>query len=844
MYFSERLALSENNKFKKSEQDISKLFELRQEIDKKLLQNHSKTVAVLFTDIVGSTDFFDKKGDIEGLNLVKRHNTLLFPIVENNGGRVVKTIGDAIMAVFNTPSDSVFCAIKMLKELKRENETKEADPIIIRAGIHSGRVMSDGEDVFGDTVNTAARIAHEADGNELFISKALFDLANKEKEINCISKGNFSFKGKSEKIEVISVLWQKSELLKDNTKKDLFILEIQTGKKGLKLSAIDGQADKNTVKPYAEIKLEDSELHKIQSEFKEIILSDNNKSIKDLIIQGKNIYHKILPDRIKKHLTKTDLNFLRIHIDDELTKIPWELIHDSDNFLCLKFATGRIVSARVDYGPGDKAISYDSSAKVLIVSNPSGDLPASIKEGNAVEELFSNNLNIKIQHLKGPLNKNVFINSLKQIKILHFAGHLLHDHDETIGFKLDNEIATVNEIITAMNGLPPEVVFANTCSGAQAESWSKAAGLTGDLASCLLVNGTKYFIAPMWDIPDEDAYSFALEFYKNALKSKPFGSSVLAARSLLKENYINPFSFSGYVLYGDPRGQFDKNIAVKKQKTLMRGETGSFKVSDKINKSNNFPDIKSDMKLDKKIGSNCNSKRKISIIMLIIFASSVFAFIIFKNNKTINTYNNDNINENKKLNEAVVNKTITENNKNKSLNNANNENPTLKTALDNSNSLKENSNKIEIIAIDHTGPIRVAVLSFTNLSKKNELQFLSQGLSETIVTDFGQHNKIRLIERSQVDIDIKEIEFSQSKYVDPKTRSLIGKINGAEVAVLGTYQQAGKKIRAVARFINVETGEILFAVKVDEKDTNLFDLQDKLAVELKNAINILIKKMR
>src|SRR5712675_1273524 len=61
------------------------------------------TATVLFSDIKGSTTYFEKWGDARGVAMVQRHNYLLFPIIEGASGHVVKTIGDAIMAVFHYP---------------------------------------------------------------------------------------------------------------------------------------------------------------------------------------------------------------------------------------------------------------------------------------------------------------------------------------------------------------------------------------------------------------------------------------------------------------------------------------------------------------------------------------------------------------------------------------------------------------------------------------------------------------------------------------------------------------------------------------------------------------------
>ena len=70
-------------------------------------------VTILFSDIKGSTSYFERRGDAEGLAMVQHHNDLLFPVIEGSGGRVIKTIGDAIMACFKDPVLAIKAAIRM-----------------------------------------------------------------------------------------------------------------------------------------------------------------------------------------------------------------------------------------------------------------------------------------------------------------------------------------------------------------------------------------------------------------------------------------------------------------------------------------------------------------------------------------------------------------------------------------------------------------------------------------------------------------------------------------------------------------------------------------------------------
>ncbi|MFE8599451.1 hypothetical protein [Archangium violaceum] len=141
-------------------------------------------------------------------------------------------------------------------------------------------------------------------------------------------------------------------------------------------------------------------------------------------------------------------------------------------------------------------------------------------------------------------------------------------------------------------------------------------------------------------------------------------------------------------------------------------------------------------------------------------------------------------------------------------------------------------------------PVRVCVLPFKNLGREEALAVLQDGLAESVVTDFGQHPGFRLIERGLLELDFQELAFSQSSHVDPATRAQLGRIVGAEVVVLGSYQRAGDVLRATARFVHVETGEVLETARVEGPAAEPLALQDALAARVKALLPMLQRRMR
>ncbi len=128
------------------------------------------SLTFLFTDLKGSTELYERVGDLAAYDLVRAHFRVLHEIVAAERGAVVKTIGDAVMATFPTPDRAMAAALKMreaLKDLKGE--------LLLKIGIHEGPCLAvslnDRQDYFGRTVNIAARVQGLATSRSIFATK-------------------------------------------------------------------------------------------------------------------------------------------------------------------------------------------------------------------------------------------------------------------------------------------------------------------------------------------------------------------------------------------------------------------------------------------------------------------------------------------------------------------------------------------------------------------------------------------------------------------------------------------------------------------------------------------------
>jgi class 3 adenylate cyclase len=128
------------------------------------------SLTFLFTDLKGSTELYERVGDLVAYDLVRAHFRILNEIVAAESGAVVKTIGDAVMATFPTPDRAMAAALKM-----REAVTDLKGDLLLKIGIHEGPCLAvslnDRQDYFGRTVNIAARVQGLATSRSIFATR-------------------------------------------------------------------------------------------------------------------------------------------------------------------------------------------------------------------------------------------------------------------------------------------------------------------------------------------------------------------------------------------------------------------------------------------------------------------------------------------------------------------------------------------------------------------------------------------------------------------------------------------------------------------------------------------------
>lgn len=167
----------------------------------------ARSLAIVFADVAGSTRLFEQLGDVEARRIVAAVITTLAEITHNNGGSVIKTIGDEVMCTFPAAIDAIVATCEMQRRITQDPIFVQ-DAIGIRIGVHHGDVLIEDGDVYGDAVNTAARMTSLAKREQIVTTASTFRGATSMGGMHSRSLGRARVSGKLLPIEIVDVIWQ------------------------------------------------------------------------------------------------------------------------------------------------------------------------------------------------------------------------------------------------------------------------------------------------------------------------------------------------------------------------------------------------------------------------------------------------------------------------------------------------------------------------------------------------------------------------------------------------------------------------------------------------------------
>jgi len=266
---------------------------------------------------------------------------------------------------------------------------------------------------------------------------------------------------------------------------------------------------------------------------------------------GAYIYEKMLPTDIKSALESLpESSSLILDLDERSAAIPWELASNGRNFLHLKFSCGR--------KPLASEVHVSSKAfgqwRLLIVANPTGDLPETLNEANYIISQLRDLQKLRIARFGYEITKKHFLDLIRngEYHIIHYTGHSAEYTDSEKSHLLFRDgPCYASDIQAVLSENSPLMVFANSCLSAhQLQSG------TTSLADSFLNAGVTSYVGALWPVSDQGSAMVASDFYRLVLHGNTIGEALRKARltSFGKWGY-HDHVWSSFILFGDPQSR-------------------------------------------------------------------------------------------------------------------------------------------------------------------------------------------------------------------------------------------------------------------------------------------------
>ncbi|MFH1339269.1 MAG: tetratricopeptide repeat protein [Candidatus Omnitrophota bacterium] len=342
-----------------------------------------------------------------------------------------------------------------------------------------------------------------------------------------------------------------------------WILEITSQNKHLNMSLCEKERGL-PLKTVSSVCVDFSKIEQLNNEIIAIINRASRKrlldeeSVAELKKDARLLYDLLLTRQVKASLSSLGQVNLILSLDEKLIGIPWELLFDGRDFLCLKFNTGRSIQTRnLEIQPQYRSIP--ARPKMLILANPTGDLKSAYQEGLHIKNSLARKGKISVDFKAQEICGDYVRKNLRDYDIVHFAGHCEYNAKDPkeSGWVLSDGWVSAREILAlGESATLSSIVFANACESARATNDildSQAQSKVYGLAQSFLFVGVRHYIGTFWRIEDGFSWEFAEEFYNQVSGGRPLGEAIRMGRlRLLRRHGISAIAWAGYVLYGDP----------------------------------------------------------------------------------------------------------------------------------------------------------------------------------------------------------------------------------------------------------------------------------------------------
>jgi class 3 adenylate cyclase len=168
-------------------------------------------VAIVFADVVGSTQLYDQFGDTKASETVAQCLDVMKDATHQYNGTVIKTIGDEVMSTFPTVEEAMGAAVMMQSRISAENREEDRIAVSIRVGCHFGPVVQEQNDIFGAAVHTANRMTSQAKARQIVISGETVAKMNPELKKQTRQIDVATVRGKIDEVALYEFLWNPEE---------------------------------------------------------------------------------------------------------------------------------------------------------------------------------------------------------------------------------------------------------------------------------------------------------------------------------------------------------------------------------------------------------------------------------------------------------------------------------------------------------------------------------------------------------------------------------------------------------------------------------------------------------
>ncbi len=170
-------------------------------------------LAIVFADVVGSTNLYEVLGDVRAREIVARCIDAMKQATDQFNGTVIKTMGDEVMSTFPMADDAMNAARQMQLTIRNDSDlVVEGAPVAIRIGCHFGPVVVENKDIFGSAVHTANRMTSQAKASQIITTSDTIEKLSPEWQASTRQIDVTIVKGQSEEVALYEVLWQKEDV--------------------------------------------------------------------------------------------------------------------------------------------------------------------------------------------------------------------------------------------------------------------------------------------------------------------------------------------------------------------------------------------------------------------------------------------------------------------------------------------------------------------------------------------------------------------------------------------------------------------------------------------------------